>query len=97
MVWVDNSKIFDLRDYSDLGEGELRLGIYSRTTYFDDFELKLPIGEEHGIIISYSQGGSTVKIGLDGVVFPEGSIPSPKNRPVFIVTPFRARQIKLIE
>ena len=49
-----------------------------------------------GIIVSWSQSGSTVKIGLNNVVFPEGSIPSPKNSPVFIVTPFKARQIKTI-
>jgi len=50
----------------------------------------------HNLIVSWDQAGQAVKIGLAGVVFPEGSIPSPKNRPVFIVTPFKARQVKTI-
>ena len=55
------------------------------------------IEDDYGVIVTWSQAGQTVKIGLDGVVFPEGSIPSPKNAPVFMVTPFKARRIKLIE
>ena len=50
----------------------------------------------YGIVVSWSQGGSVVKIGLDKVVFPEGSIPSPKNAPVFITTPFKAESAKTI-
>jgi len=50
----------------------------------------------YGMIVSWDQSGSSVKIGFDKVVFPEGSIPSPKNAPVFIVTPFRAQTIKTI-
>ena len=95
-VWVDGSQIFDLHDYADTGEGDLSLAIYARTTYFDNLKIKAIEADEHGIIVSWSQSGQTVKVGLDGVVFPEGSIPSPKNNPVFIVTPFKARQIKTI-
>ncbi len=49
-----------------------------------------------GIIVEFDDGGNAVKIGLDKVVFPEGSLPSPKGSPVFIVTPFRAMTIKTI-
>ena len=49
-----------------------------------------------GIIVSWNRGGSTVKLGLNGVVFPEGSLPAPKNEPVYIVTPFKAQSIKVI-
>jgi uncharacterized protein YnzC (UPF0291/DUF896 family) len=52
--------------------------------------------ESFGIIVTWSSGGSTVKVGLNQVRFPEGSIPSPKNAPVFIVTPFRAMTAKTI-
>jgi hypothetical protein len=52
--------------------------------------------EPFGIIVVWNQGGSIVKVGLDNVRFPEGSIPSPKNAPVFIVTPFRAQTAKTI-
>jgi hypothetical protein len=50
----------------------------------------------YGMIVSWDSGGSAVKIGFDKVVFPEGSIPSPKNAPVFIVTPFKAQASKAI-
>jgi len=49
-----------------------------------------------GIIVSWSQSSSTVKIGLNNAVFPEGSLPAPKNEPVYIVTPFKAQSIKVI-
>ena len=52
--------------------------------------------EPYGVIVAWNQGGSAVKVGLDKVTFPEGSISSPKNSPVFIVTPFRAMTAKLI-
>ena len=55
-----------------------------------------PIPSEHGIIISWDQAGQAVKLGLNGVVFPEGSLPAPKNEPVYIVTPFKAKSIKVI-
>jgi len=51
---------------------------------------------EYGIIVSWTQAGQAVKIGLDGVVFPEGSLPAPKNEPVYIVTPFKAQTVKVI-
>ena len=95
-VWVDGSQIFDLYDYADTSEGDLRLAIYGRTTYFDDFKIKAIEADENGIIATWNQAGSAVKIGLDGVIFPEGSIPAPKNEPVYIVTPFKARSIRVI-
>jgi len=96
-VWVDGSKIFDLYDYVDASEGDLRLAIYARITYFDDLKIKaIEADDENGIIATWSQAGSAVKIGLDGVIFPEGSLPIPKNEPVYIVTPFKARSIKVI-
>jgi len=49
-----------------------------------------------GIIVSWSQSGSTVKIGLDKAIFPEGSLPASKNEPVYIVTPFKAQTVKVI-
>ncbi|RLG56736.1 MAG: hypothetical protein DRN88_03825 [Candidatus Hydrothermarchaeota archaeon] len=55
-----------------------------------------PIPDDYGILVEYSRGGQTAKLGLNGVVFPEGSIPAPKNEPVYIVTPFKARSIRVI-
>jgi hypothetical protein len=52
--------------------------------------------EPFGIIVTWTQDGLAVKIGLDKVVFPEGSIASPKNAPVFITTPFKAQTVKTI-
>jgi len=52
--------------------------------------------EKYGMIVTWNSGGSIVKIGIDQIVFPEGSIPSPKSAPVFIVTPFKAMTIKTI-
>jgi hypothetical protein len=48
----------------------------------------------YGMVVSWNQGGSAVKIGFEKVVFPEGSIPSPKDAPVFVVTSFRAQSAK---
>jgi len=52
--------------------------------------------EPFGIIVTWNQGGSMVKVGLDKARFPEGSIPSPKSNPIFIVTPYRAMTAKTI-
>ena len=98
-VWRDETKIFDVicGENADI-EGDLTLKTAVCIAYFDNVEFReLRVCDEYGLIVSYSQAGQAVKIGLDGVVFPEGSIPSPKNSPVFIVTPFKARRIKLIE
>ena len=96
--YLDDRFLF-AADHSAYTDGRLSLYAYACKAWFDDAvmrPLNAPTGEA-GIIISWDQSGQTVKVGLDGVVFPEGSIPSPKNSPVFIVTPFKARQIKLIE
>ncbi len=80
--------------------GLIGLQLLSGTTYYDDARLQpLDAADPNGnggLIVSWDQGGSVVKMGLDGVVFPEASIPSPKNAPVFITTPFRAQSAKTI-
>jgi len=64
---------------------------------FDNFEIwKETSPHEYGMIVKWDQGGSIVRVGLDKVVFLEGSVPSPKNRPTFIVTPFKAQTVKTI-
>ena len=72
-------------------------GYFAQNGRFDDFQIWKETGPaEYGIIVTFDRDGSTVKLGLDGVVFPEGSIPAPKNEPVYIITPFKARSIKVI-
>jgi len=77
-----------------------RPGMYTyvaSTKRYDDFQVwSEAFPAEYGLIVNYTRGGSTVKLGIDGVVFPAGSIPSPKNAPVFITSSFRARKIKFI-
>jgi len=77
-----------------------RPGMYdylANTKRYDDFQIWSEVSpDEYGLILNYTRGGSTVKLGIDGVVFPAGSIPSPKNAPVFIMSSFRARKIKFI-
>ncbi len=70
---------------------------YGQNDRFDDFQVWVETApDEYGIIVKWDQSGSAVKIGFDKVVFPEGSISSPKNNPVFIVTPFKAVTAKII-
>jgi len=66
--------------------------------WFDNLRIYSPPlrSGEYGIIVSWDQAGSAVKIGLDGVVFSEGSILTPKDEPVYVDSPFRARSIKVI-
>jgi len=78
-----------------------RFGVRSLggVAYYDDFHLSPPWASEDerfGIIASWSQNGSTVKIGFDGVIFPEASIPSVKNQVVYLTVPFKAESAKLI-
>jgi len=77
-----------------------RPGIYTyvaSTKRYDDFQVWSEASpDEYGLIVNYTRGGSTVKLGIDGVVFPDGSIASPKNAPVYITSSFRARKIKFI-
>jgi len=77
-----------------------RPGMYAylaNTKRYDDFQIWNEVSpDEYGLIVNYTRGGSTVKLGIDGVVFPAGSIPSPKNAPVYITSSFRARKIKFI-
>ena len=98
---VFNGKyVFEAEDDAHQNGGSI--GFCSEAAYggfeVDDLKIVSPPNRlgEYGVIITWDQAGQTVKIGLDGVVFPEGSIPSPKNAPVFTVTPFKARQIKTI-
>ena len=96
---IDGVPYIDAEDsqFQSAGYISLHLSNYANV-HFDDLEIVSPPNRlgEYGVIVEWSQAGQTVKIGLDGVVFPEGSIPSPKNSPVFTVTPFKARQIKTI-
>ena len=98
--FFEDTLVFTAKDNSINKAGDI--GFYIQNVYtqgkFDDLRIASPPNRkgEYGMIITWSQAGQTVKIGLDGVVFPEGSIPSPKNSPVFMVTPFKARQIKTI-
>jgi len=94
-VWDDDTLIFNILDKSSTTSKEVKLTTYGQAGYFDWIEIKEPKpAEPYGIIVSWTSNGSTVKLGLNDVVFPEGSIPSPKDAPVFIVTPFEARTIK---
>ena len=64
---------------------------------YDDFQVWKETGPaEYGMIVTFDHDGSTIKLGLNGVVFPEGSLPAPKNEPVYIITPFKAKRIKVI-
>jgi len=98
--YFNSNLIFIVTDNSLTSPG--KIGFYLNNVYtqgnFDEFKLKSPPlrGINYGLIVSWDQGGSAVKVGLDGVVFPEGSIPSPKNAPVFITTPFKAQSAKTI-
>jgi len=77
-----------------------RPGMYAylaNTKRYDDFQIWSEVSpNEYGLILNYTREGSAVKLGIDGVVFPAGSIPSPKNAPVLITSSFRARKIKFI-
>ena len=77
-----------------------RPGMYAylaNTKRYDDFQIWNEVSpDEYGLIVNYARGGSSVTLGIDGVVFPAGSIPSPKNAPVYITSSFRARKIKFI-
>ncbi|MFQ6094709.1 MAG: hypothetical protein ACE5NN_01060 [Candidatus Bathyarchaeia archaeon] len=99
VVDVDGN-VFSVTDSDDpiTSEGQVGFhGYYATNDRFDDFQVWAEISlDEYGLILDYTRGANTVKIGLDGVVFPEGSIPSPKNAPVFITSAFRARKIKFI-
>ena len=96
---IDGVPHIDVEDseFPSAGPISLYLDNYA-DVYFDDLEIVSPPNRlgEYGMIITWDQAGQAVKVGLDGVVFPEGSIPSPKNSPVFTVTPFKARRIKTI-
>ena len=96
-VWVDGALILNVLDSSGTTEQEVKLRIVIRDTYFNWIQVaELQPNDDYGMIVSWTQGGSVVKVGLDKVVFPKASIPSPKNAPVYITTPFRAQSIKTI-
>ena len=97
---LDGDLIIEASDDALPDPGQVGLGItdaYASANFDDVYVSSPPLRSgECGVIITYDQAGESVKIGLDGVIFSEGSIPSPKNEPVYIVTPFKARSIKLI-
>ena len=76
-----------------------RVGVYRWGTgmKYEYFHVEsLPKGE-YGIIVSWDDGAGNVrKIGLDGVTFPSGSLPIPKNEPIFVETPFQAKRAVVI-
>jgi len=98
--FFEDSLVIDTTDSSISQNGDI--GFYVNNVYtngkFDDLTIRIPPlrSGEYGMIVSWSQGGQIVKVGLDGVMFPEGSIPVPKNEPVYITTPFKARSIRVI-
>jgi len=51
---------------------------------------------EYGMIVEWDSGGQKVRVALDKVVFPEISIPSPKDAPVYLTMPFKAQTVKVI-
>jgi len=97
---LNGEVMLEATDTSFLNSGRIGFGINNTyaTALFDDLRIESPYlrGDEYGIIVSWEQAGQAIKIGLDGAVFPEGSIPAPKNEPVYVVTPFKAKSIKLI-
>jgi len=101
-IWIDGTLWMHLTDnsYNTTTETGPALKGYAANhpyAYFDDVKISSIYGKaDYGMIISWTQNSSVVKVGLNNVVFPEGSIPSPKNEPVFIVMPFEARTIKTI-
>jgi len=98
-VKVSDIGVFSVIDRDPvLTEGMLGFhAAYSQNSRFDNFQVwKQTVLGEYGMIVSWNQAGQAVKIGLDGVIFPEGSIPAPKNEPVYIVTPFKAQTVKVI-
>ena len=97
-VQID-SKVYSVIDPDPLlSEGSVGFYTYfGQNGRYDDFQVwKLTGPAEYGMIVTFDHDGSTIKLGLNGVVFPEGSLPAPKNEPVYIVTPFKARSIKVI-
>ena len=95
----DGAYIFSVVDSDPmLKQGQCGFHSYfGMDNYWEAFSVwKIGSPDEYGLIIDYTRGADIVKIGLDGVVFPEGSLPSPKNAPIFITSSFRARKIKFI-
>jgi len=96
--YLDGKYLF-ATDHSAYTSGKLGVHAYACKAWWDDataIPLNAPRGEG-GMIIKFDDGsGNVVKVGLDGVVFPEGSLPAPKNEPVYVVTPFKAQSIKVI-
>jgi len=64
---------------------------------YDNVFLKSITRGDYGVIVVWDDGAGHIrKIGFDGVTFPSGSLPSPKNEPVFVETPFEAKSGKVI-
>ena len=100
-VWLDGTLIFNVTDstYTRGSPALLASGYgigHHAYADFDDVRIVELNSTEHAVEVAWDKAGSTVKVGLDGAVFPEGSIPVPKNEPVYIVSPFKARSIKVI-
>ncbi len=90
--------IFYVEDSNLLTGGWGAYGLTATNTKFDNFvieELYPPV-DSGGLIASWTSGASIVKIAFDEVTYPEGSIPSPKNAPIYLTTPFKAQSGKTL-
>jgi len=79
-------------DDSSFDKGKIVLDARKKTIYYDDLRVtdKNRL-DGYGIIVSWDDGAGHIrKIGFDNVTFPSGSLPTPKNEPVFVETPFKA-------
>lgn len=97
-IWIDGSLWLHLEDnsYDDAtGVGPALKGYAASHpyAYYDDVKIQsVSKDADFGLIVTWDDGqGNVRKIGLDGVKFPSGSLPSPKNEPVFVETPFQAK------
>jgi len=99
-LFLNNVKLLDVEDTEKRAPnpGQFSVeGINSRI-YADNLEIRdTQVEGDYGLIVSWDDGqGHVRKIGLDGVTFPSGSLPTPKNEPVFVETPFQAKNAVVI-
>lgn len=64
---------------------------------FDNMEVWIEtFPAEYGILVKWDDGSQVRKIGFNKAVFPNGSLPTPKNEPVYVETPFIAESGVLV-
>ena len=84
-LWAPGLKTFEgsLKEPLMHGEdGEIQM---NRLAAFQD-----PL-EEYTMVLTYADDSGDMAITLTGVIFPEGSVASPKNAPSYITTKFKAK------